>query len=223
MPNTRPIVDTDYAPVVYRTWAQYRERVGVAPPPFDPSKPRKYWATPPDAVVNGGRLKVYHNVPAFEVVDGGTRYRQDPGGAPFFEDLYLPADQEDVNIPPDVGVFPDKTAPRQDFIPPPMRLQPGESLAFSFNGGLQIRTGPDDPEPGSGFTEADRKLLTDIHAAITAKQITQYWPSPIWQGVPVQGVPAQSVPVLAPAGIHWENTWPQHTESQDDPPASGKK
>jgi hypothetical protein len=143
----------------YQTRQAYEAATGLEAPPFNPTRPPKYWFDPA-ANESTKRNVVYDQVIAYSA--SGSPLMGDKG-QPLLEILMLTKDEAaTVNIPPkELGKtnVPGADVPE---IPPPLRpLREDEELFFPMGGIVAVRI-KGTLEADRGFTEEDRALLEAI-------------------------------------------------------------
>jgi hypothetical protein len=144
----------------YGTREEYAAVIGHEPPPFDPTKPPKYWFDPA-ALSTGRRNVVYDNVIALDM--NGHPLRS-PEGKPVLEPIMLPSAQAAaVNIPEHKGT----NEPGTDQLPIPMPINEppeGDELFFDIMGNVSVRNIKlwQDAANRGAFSQTDRELLRAI-------------------------------------------------------------
>lgn len=162
MPNQPAIasLDTLFLFPYYSTREEFQQATGQAPPPWDPTRPPKYWFDP-KAMDSPRRTVVYDN--ALAISDNGTLLR-DENDAPVLDLLILNKEiAAAVNIPPKgpaVSYVENAGVPEVQM---PLRaLADGEELFFRFGGTVAVRNKDAYMETQVGFYHSDRLLLQAI-------------------------------------------------------------
>jgi len=140
----------------YSSRQDYLNATGIEAPPFDPSKPPKYWFDP-EAPKSIKKFVGYERVLA---VDEKGHALAGPDGKPYLEPLLLArADAATVNIPRGVTNEPGADQPP---VPCPLRaLEPEEELYFLLGEAwVHNKNIPDTTVVG--FSVQDRALLAAI-------------------------------------------------------------
>jgi len=139
----------------YQTRDQYMKAIGEEPPPFDATRPPKYWFDP-NLLNSAKRSVVYENTLA---VGENGRPASGPDGRPFLEPLLIfRLEAATVNIPlKQTANEPGAEVPE---VPPPVRaLDPDEELVFDFGGLVLVRNTKLIEDIVVGFTLQDREIL----------------------------------------------------------------
>ncbi len=157
--------DTLFLFPYYSTREEYEKATGRPAPPWNETKPPKYWFDPkaPDAP---RKLVVYDTVLA--ISENGTILRDEKTNAPQLDMLVLTKeDAAAVNIPPKgalAGNIPNADKPE---VPMPLReLLDYEELYFRFGGTIVVRDKQYYETTQTGFTSEDRSLLRSIAAKL---------------------------------------------------------
>lgn len=143
----------------FQTRKEYEAATGLEAPPFNPTRPPKYWWDPA-AKASAKRNVVYDQVIAYSA--SGTPLVGEKG-QPVLDLLMLSKDEAaTVNIPPKELGMANIAGADVPEVPPPLRpLQEDEELFFPFGGVVAVRI-KGTLEADRGFTEEDRDLLLAI-------------------------------------------------------------
>ncbi len=160
-------MDALYVFNYYRTRDAFEQDTGTAPPPFDSTKPPKYWFDP--AATTSQRRVLTYDVLA---VSQFNKYVAGADGKPYIDTLaLLKAEAASVNIPDKRAA--NEPGVEQPEIAPPLRpLTPDEELVVGWGGIVTVRNkkwAPVVEAAGGGFTAEDRAKLRDI--AVTVGRI----------------------------------------------------
>lgn len=141
----------------YETRERFQKETGIEPPPFDPTRPPKYWFDP-QAASSTKRNVIYDSVIAQNELGNPIR---DEEGRPVLEALLLKREHAaTVNIPPKKGG--NEPGAEVPSVPVPLRpLHEDEELAFDPWGGVRVRNKKLWVEPVS-YGKYDRDLLMAI-------------------------------------------------------------
>ena len=142
---------------VYGTREEYQKATGQEAPPWDLSRPPKYWFDPA-AAGNARRSIIYDNVIAYWPTGQPLR---GPDGKPVLDSLLLSrAEAAAVNLPPFLANVPGTEVPQ---VPIPLRaLDADEELDFDFGGIIVVRNKKFADQKEVGFTIQDREILRAI-------------------------------------------------------------
>lgn len=156
------------------TRESYAKAFGKQAPDYDNNQPEKRWI---DDRPETAERESWEQIVYFRLVEGS----EVGGGQPQFKRFPMSfAKSQAVNIPPTLGV--DSNVPRPNVpaeFTPVRQLLPNEKFSLEPAGGLtmwmirrtDIEPSPDTPAVG-GFTEGDRKMLKEIHAALVGNKST---------------------------------------------------
>lgn len=165
MPNQRqPFYpfDTLFLFPYYSTREEYEKATGRPAPPWDATKPPKYWFDP-KALEAPRKLVVYENVLA--ISENGTLLRHETTNEPLLDMLVLTKeDAAAVNIPPKgVGAGSNVPGAGVPEVQMPLRsLLDYEELFFRFGGTIVVRDKQYYDQTQVGFTADDRVMLLAI-------------------------------------------------------------
>lgn len=150
-------LDKLYLFPVYQTREHFANLTGQEAPPFDSTRPPKYWFDP-DAEKSLFRNVVYQTTLAYTEA-GGLLLTED--GRPQLQSmLLLKKEAATVNIPPNMTNYPGADVPS---VPVPLReLAPEEELVLGFGGVITVRNKKFAESQTEGFTVEDRELLRAI-------------------------------------------------------------
>ena len=157
--------DTLFVFPYYSTREEYEKATGRPAPPWDATKPPKYWFDPkaPEAP---RKLVVYETVLA--ISENGTLLRDETNNRPQLDMLVLTKEQAaTVNIPPkgaNAGNIPG--ADRPEVHMPLRALLDYEELFFRFGGTIVVRDKQYYAQTQVGFTADDRVMLHAIAAKL---------------------------------------------------------
>lgn len=143
----------------FQTRAEYAQAVGEEPPPFDATRPPKYWYDA-EALKSTKRSVIYENVLA--VNEKGLPL-QDENGHPYLEPMViLRQEAGTVNIPMQHAA--NEPGTEQPAVQVPLReLDPDEELIFDFGGVVLVRNKQlVESNTPVGFTPQDRELLKSV-------------------------------------------------------------
>jgi hypothetical protein len=157
LPQATYPINELYLFTVYQSREDYAMAQGKDAPPFDATRPPKYWFDPA-ADSSPVRTIVYQNVLAY-AENGGLLL--DADGKPQVEaTVMLKKDAANVNIPPSGPAVPGATVPP---VPVPLRaLDAAEELFLGFGGVVAVRNKTFVTATQDGFTVQDRKLIQAI-------------------------------------------------------------
>ena len=149
---------------VFSTRKEYEERTGKTCPPFDPSRPPKYWEDL--SVPDNKRVVLYERTLA---VDEYNNPLTDDHGKPFFEPMVLPRQHAmTVNIPPKEAANEHKYT--YEVAVPCRALEGDEELAFQpgvpFRIPVVFRPSLTNVDEPMTWTRGDRELLRKIAAKL---------------------------------------------------------
>ena len=157
--------DTLFLFPYYSTREEYQKATGQAAPPWDATRPPKYWFDPkaPEAP---RKLVIYDTVLA--ISENGTLLRDETNNHPVLDMLVLTKEQAaTVNIPPkgvSTGNIPGADKPEVQM---PLRaLLDYEELCFRFGGTIAVRDKQYAAQTQVGFTANDRVMLQAIAAKL---------------------------------------------------------
>ena len=153
--------DTVFLFPYYSTREEFEKATGRPAPPWDATKPPKYWFDP-KAPAATRKLVVYDSVLA--ISENGTLLRDETTNLPQLDLLVLTKEAAaSVNIPPKgvgVGNIPGSEKPEVQM---PLRpLKDYEELFFRFGGTIAVRDKQFYAQTQVGFTADDRILLQSI-------------------------------------------------------------
>ncbi len=155
--------DTIFLFPYYSTREEYEKAIGRPAPPWDATKPPKYWFDP-KASEAPRKLVIYDSVLA--ISENGTILRDsETSSHPQMDMLVLTKEQAaTVNIPPkglNAGHIPGAEKPE---VPMPLRpLLDHEELFFRFGGTIVVRDKQHVAQTqAAGFTVEDRQMLQAI-------------------------------------------------------------
>ena len=153
--------DTVFLFPYYSTREEYEKATGRPCPPWDDTKPPKYWFDP-KANEAPRKLVVYDTVLA--ISENGTLLRDETNNHPQLDMLVLTKEQAAVvNIPAkgvNAGHVPNADKPE---VPMPLRpLLDYEELFFRFGGTIVVRDKQYYEQTQVGFTADDRVMLRSI-------------------------------------------------------------
>lgn len=139
-------IKTIYRFPVYQTREQYKNAIGIEPPPYNPNLPIKGWFDPDalDTTKNGEDSFIIYKVVAvwkdLANKNNLNQYKANKEGRPFIESYPIEKDLAAiVNIPPTGYDIPSSIIGNQFNVPVPVRdLLPNEKLTFR---GLMGNTG----------------------------------------------------------------------------------
>ncbi|MBI5281519.1 MAG: hypothetical protein HY858_07545 [Candidatus Solibacter usitatus] len=142
----------------HQTREKYRIATGEEPPPFDPTRPPKFWFDPAARQVTK-RALIYENILA---TNEHGKALTGPDGKPYFEQLMiLRSEAATVNIPMKNAA--NEPGADQPEAPPPLRaLDPEEELFFDFGGVVLVRNKTIVDDSVIGFTTQDRAIMKAI-------------------------------------------------------------
>jgi len=157
--------DTLFLFPYYSTREEYEKATGRPAPPWDETKPPKYWFDPkaPEAP---RKLVVYDTVLA--ISENGTLLRDETTNQPLLDMLVLTKEHAAVVNIPAKGVAAGKV-PNADQPEVPMPLRPlldYEELFFRFGGTIAVRDKEYYAQTQVGFTSDDRDLIKAIAAKL---------------------------------------------------------
>ncbi len=154
-------LDKLYLFPVYTCREDYQKATGIEPPPFNATRPPKYWQDV-TAKDSQKRTILYDQVLA---MDDAGQPRTTSDGKPYTEELVLyREDAAALNIPPQGTNIVGADVPP---IPIPLRaLDPEEELFFGMGGYVAVRNKTLAEERDITFASQDRKLLQAIAAKL---------------------------------------------------------
>ncbi|MBY0508180.1 MAG: hypothetical protein K2X03_29975 [Bryobacteraceae bacterium] len=157
--------DTLFLFPYYSTREEFEKATGRPAPPWDETKPPKYWFDP-KALQAPRKVVVYDTVLA--ISENGTLLRDESNTRPQLDLLVLPREQAAaVNIPPKgvgAGNVPGSEKPEVQM---PLRaLLDYEELFLRFGGTVVVRDKQYYAQTQVGFTADDRTLLQAIAAKL---------------------------------------------------------